>query len=351
LLIVLSAVAAAGIVAGTLIVALGGGNSSTAGGFAVTATIDKALVGSVACWTANSCVAVGAVGDEGAVWFLSRGRVTSSQALPGTVRLVSVACADGAQCVAGGQGAGQAASSAPSAGVLVAIDAGGVGTPDLVHSVQVVTGVACWSATSCVAVADASKSSAVVLLSSALVSSVRPVPAGDGTFESISCGAPGRCEIASFLNPTSKASSGLLVPLDDGVTGTPQRVGNNFGTWDIACPTATHCLAVGLIRTNGPSGYEGTMSTVTSGRPGPVVAVPGTSDLFSVSCAEDRCEAVGTKAQDKGGVGTAIVAGSAGKVMEASGTTYFSGVSCPTADACVAVGHAGANSVVAEIAP
>ena len=90
------------VAAGTAIVVSdsGGSNGTTPGGFALTTTIDNALIGSVACWSPSSCVAVGSVGNEGEIWFLTDGKVVSSDAVTGTVRLVSVACAGG------GRGAG-----------------------------------------------------------------------------------------------------------------------------------------------------------------------------------------------------------------------------------------------------
>lgn len=355
LVAIVAAVVAAGIVAAVAIAATGGGG--TPGGFALTATIDKALLGSVACWSTSSCVAVGAVGDEGEVWFLSNGKVTSARAVVGTVRLVSVACAGGAQCVAGGSAVGpnpSGSSSAPSVGAIVAIDGGGIGSAVGVAGVQVVTDVACWSTTGCDAVGDTASAGAVISLSSGLVVSVTPAPTADGTFESISCGAPESCEIASFLNPKSNNSSGLLVSLDNGVFGTPRPVARTFGLWGIACRTATNCVAVGLARTSAAD-YEGIWVTVTSGHPGSVVRVSGSGDLFSVSCpSSSRCEAVGAKAGDTGGVGTAIVVGTTaepGKATQAAGASYFSIVTCPSTASCLTVGHAGANSVVEQIDP
>jgi len=319
--------------------------------FDVTASMHGAVVGSVGCWSPSSCVAVGSIGDEGEVWFLAHGKVTSSQPVSGTVRLVSVACAGGADCVAGGRSAGSGGSlgeTVPSVGAIVAIDDGGIGSAAQISSVQAVTGVACWSATSCVAVADTAKASAVVSLSSGLVMSVKPTVAADGTFESIACGAPGRCEIASFLNPTSSASSGLLISFDNGIAGPAQRVATTVGLWGVACPTVTRCLAVGLIRTQDVSDFEGVFLTVASGRPGSVVAVPGTGDLFGVSCTSTHCEAVGAKTLDKGGVATAIVGTTTGKVEADTRASYFSSVACPTAGACIAVGHVGTTSALLD---
>jgi hypothetical protein len=356
LFVVLAIVLVVVIVGGTaiLVSGSGGSNGTTPGGFALTATIDNALVGSVACWSPSSCVAVGSVGNEGEIWFLTAGKVVSSNAVTGTVRLVSVACAGGAHCVAGGRGVGsiEVGSSVPSVGAIVAIDNGAIGSAARVGSVQVVTGVACWSATGCAATANATTTaSAIVLLSSGLVIAVRPVSASSGTFESIACGAPSVCEIASFLNPQSAKSAGVLVSLDNGQVGKPEPVAHAYGMLGIACATSTHCVGVGLMRTKAPSDFEGVFVYVTSGHPGVVATVANTGDFFSVSCLPSRCEAVGAEANDKGGVGTAITGNAAGNVLEAGSTSLFSGVACPTADSCVVVGHAGANSVVEKIDP
>jgi hypothetical protein len=113
-------------------------------------------------------------------------------------------------------------------------------------------------------------------------------------------------------------------------------------------------VAVGLARTSAAD-YEGIWVTVTSGHPGSVVRVSGSGDLFSVSCpSSSRCEAVGAKAGDTGGVGTAIVVGTTaepGKATQAAGASYFSIVTCPSTASCLTVGHAGANSVVEQIDP
>jgi hypothetical protein len=100
---------------------------------------------------------------------------------------------------------------------------------------------------------------------------------------------------------------------------------------DIACPTASNCVAVGDIQVNGTT--EAVVVPITNGTPGPPQQVPGVLFLSGIACpSTSSCYAVG---------GSSVVPITNGTAGTPISTSYFlQDVACASPTACVAVGGA-----------
>ncbi len=150
-----------------------------------------------------------------------------------------------------------------------------------------------------------------------------------------------------------------LVPLALAATVAPasadtfnvQPVPGIFSLAAVACPTATTCLAVGSGP--GPNGNTGIVVPIINGVPGTPQTVPGTFGLTGVACSgPTTCVAVGTVGigRSQMPVVVPIVSGVVGTVQVISlARGRLSGVACSSATSCVAVGGASFQGVVLPI--
>jgi hypothetical protein len=129
-------------------------------------------------------------------------------------------------------------------------------------------------------------------------------------------------------------------------TPNPSSAGNAFRA--VSCPDVTDCLAVG---SSDPNGTQSPLAERWNGRAWsvlPALSVPGAArgELSGVSCSSaNACTAVGTY-YTSAGVSTGFAArwnGSAWALQQIAAPqgsvgTSLQGVSCPTANRCVAVG-------------
>ncbi len=288
-------------------------------------TIPGVSLNAVACPSATTCLAVGetdsasagvAVSIDPATGDISNGE--TPQYFTGNL-LLSVACTTPTQCLAVGFGAGRlgiAAPLNPNTGALpngkdvqIVSGTGGAG----------LQGVACPTATRCVAVGENSDQSAGVAVS---------------------------------LNPgTGKISSGRSV----------QDVTSKGVLFGIGCSSSTHCLAVGWAA-DGPSvsvPLNPATGTVSDGQHDHSIWGPGQPDylqLDAVACASTtQCVAAGDNAGDPSegeSVSLNAVTGRipTGNVVQAvSGTSTLNSSVCPVTGRCLEAGSfapSGAGAVV-----
>lgn len=111
-----------------------------------------------------------------------------------------------------------------------------VGTPRSVAGSTMLSGAACASATSCVAVGNKSAS------------------------------------------PFSPDLMGVVVPVNDGVPSAATSISGSYRLLGVACASAASCLAVGY---NGD--FEGVVVPITNGVPGAATTVAGPSALTAVA--------------------------------------------------------------------
>jgi hypothetical protein len=177
-----------------------------------------------------------------------------------------------------------------------------------------------------------------------------PPGAADITLSGVSCPAAGACTaVGSYDN-----SSGVTVTLAESWNGTSWRIqatpdpGATFSQLSgVSCPAAGACTAVG-------SDTAGTLAEAWNGTSWRVQATPNPSGatrtvLSGVSCtAADACTAVGS--YDVSGTATPLAEGETGTpsshwaieatpIAQSDLPSGLSGVSCPAAGACTAVGY------------
>jgi hypothetical protein len=199
-------------------------------------------------------------------------------------------------------------------------------------------GVSCASSSSCTAVGSSSTLSTARTItlteqwdgnSWAIKPSPSPTPTGTDVLEGVSCAARDACT-AVGLSQTGGNTANVLVEAWNGTTWTTQSAPNfSGGPWSelhsVSCPSKTECVAVG----NG--GAE-----VSNGGTWTIQTMP-TADLASVSCASvTACLAVGGfVAEEWNGVSWSQQAGAQ---PAAAGGRGLSSVSCSSDTACTAAG-------------
>ena len=251
----------------------------------ITAVANTAALYSIACPGSTTCLAVGYAGSINPDPYNARAVVVPiTSGVPGTpvdvagTSLGSVACPSQTQCFAGGgfyQGP-------ESGGMLVSITNSVPQSPTYVAFTPI-SGIACPSPIACVAVGQ------------------------------------------DFSNAV-----GAVVPVANGVPGSPVSVANTQYLSAVACSSASSCLAVGS------NGTEGVVVPVTSGVPGSPVVVTGTTSLNGVVCKElTSCTVVG-QAGSKGAI-VGVNNGVPGTVQTIRKTTSLNTIAC--AQTCTEVGR------------
>ncbi len=239
---------------------------------------------------------------------------STAQVVPGVSPLNGVACPSATTCVAVGDSA------------VVTITNGTVSAPQAVSGTNLdLLGVACPTATTCVAVGEnASFQGMVVPITNGTPGTAVVVPGTVG-LEGVACPSATTCIAVGF-------GSGVVVPITNGTPGTPQAVPGAPFLFGVACPSATTCIAVGN------NDFEGVVVPITNGTPGSPQMMPSTPFLTGVACASiTTCVAVGNNAA-AGGVGGAVVPITNGTVGIPQVVPTVNGVACPSATSCIAVG-------------
>ena len=343
-----------------------GATSSGAGAWATTdggqqwttATVPSGVtsLAGVSCPTSTTCVAVGATGsgptvvtttDSGASWT----KQTMLAGIPAGAALAAVACTSASTCTVGGS------VFDPSTGVGTPVldatsDGGADWTSEPVPAgVTGVTGLSCPSATVCQAVGTSSRSGSNLIEPAVLGTSdggatwaTETLPVSMGTSITVSCGGVGTCELAGVDNGVSPGWGVLLGTADDGATWAtqPMPVGVD-GLRAVSCASATACTAIGY------TGNDGATSVVASSDGGEtwqwVAAIPNAT-LTGLSCpSASVCEAVGL-VNSRPGIYRTTDGGTTWSAQPVpAGMTSLSGVSCASTSVCEAVGSGSADVI------
>ena len=244
-------------------------------------------------------------------------------------------------------------------------------------------GLSCPAAGSCVAVGYYEDQSTVVhplidTLSGGTwtaadlpVTGLNPPAASNTVLRLVSCPAPGSCAAAGVYTDTSGHRQGLLASLTNGVwtAAVAPTSGLNPGPWtnpapdftSLSCPAAGSCFAVGgysdvsdqsdgVIATLAGGTWSAGTAPVSGLNPPPNTRATNMARLDVVSCpAAGSCVAVGDY-QDtsnnrdgfaetlSGGTWSAATIPMTGLVPTGLSVSSFTGISCPSAGACTAVG-------------
>ncbi len=288
--------------------------------------------------------------------------------------LSAVACETAKVCIAVGDG-----NFSPDQGMILPITDGMPGTPRAVPNADNLTGIACPSPTSCVAVGSVAGSphaEGVVVRITSGIAGAGEVIAGTYDLEAVACPGVTQCEAVGsnysgggFVVPIthvpgrnavrpnySGGDGGFVVPITNGVPGRVEAVPGSRDLNGIACPSAHACVAVG----EPASTYGGLVVPMTNGTPGTLQIVPSAYELTAVACGSNTdCQAIGDSAlaATSGtlqGLLLAIVSGAPQKPVLVAETTSgkwsefsFTGIACATSSRCEAV---GANMTVGQSA-
>jgi hypothetical protein len=220
----------------------------------------------------------------------------------------------------------------------------GVSVPRPVHDVAVLAAVSCATAAECVAVGATSVDGTGVI-----VPITNGVPGSplmvDGTkgLDGVSCPTTTFCEAVG-----AGAGTGVAVPVSSGKPGLPVAVAGTLALNGVSCPTGPLCEAAGRSATQG---YVVTLTSPTDALP--VVPVAGTTSVNGIDCANNSlCQVVASTSNGSyNDVVATVTTGTPGtfKVVP-PGTSTFSGIACPSTVTCVAVGN-GVHLVKARNIP
>ena len=193
-------------------------------------------------------------------------------------------------------------------------------------------GVACRSATVCVAVGGGSSGQGVVVtITNGVPGASYPVPGTTG-LHSVTCMTPTECGSVG----TGSGGEGVYVPIKDGVPYPAVVAPGTASLASISCPSIYSCYAVGHDNT------YGVVVPLTLGRPGTAQRVAGTRGLYGVACpSTSRCQAVGAQSDVTGvwGVVASIINGTPVATPVGQNVNNLIAVACPTETTCQAVGY------------
>jgi hypothetical protein len=304
----------------------------------------------VSCTSATACTAVGSYTNhagtqvvlaeawDGTSWTI---QTTPDPSGASSTVLNGVSCASATACVAVG-------SYTSSAGTVLGLAETWNGTSWTIQNPGGggLSSVSCTSARACVAVGGSL--SAIWNGSSWTIHNMPPPSPGPfGGLNGVSCTSPTACTAVGSNPPVTLAEAW------DGASWTPQNtlndpsaVAQNGGTWldGVACTSATACIAVG-----GWSAYHegGLVAELWDGATWALQSVgPGgafiTGELNGVSCpSANACTAVGIRTDGEAAAawdGTSWTIQSTPTPSGATLASQFNAVSCTSATACTAVG-------------
>jgi hypothetical protein len=116
----------------------------------------------------------------------------------------------------------------------------------------------------------------------------------------------------------------------------------------VSCPTSTTCWAVGLATSNSD---QATLVKIVSGRPVSTQRLSAFYALYGIDCpTANKCEAVGYDTEDIADAVTTITNGNAGAPIEVpGGGEWLNAISCASATDCYAVGLVNFTASVVPI--
>ncbi len=299
----------------------------------------------ISCTAAGACYAVGVGGTiltttgAGAPW--------TTQHSPTTVQLSAISCPATAMCYAVG-----------SSGTVVSLKtAGGAWHAQTSNSKAFLTGVTCRNTTTCFAVGTNSPAAP-------LTATIMTTHDGGATWTSrvyskatggpaalfgVTCSGSTICYAVGTDSTTAPTKSFILTTMDAGRTWTQHTMPTPAVLTGITCPNATSCYALGTNTTTSPTksyilagkGHGGAMTTWTV-----VQTFTAPAILLGLTCpSANACNAVGadsvlspTKSYVVSGTNLATSAHWTAQKLAVPGLKVLFGMGCTTT-ACYGVGN------------
>jgi len=260
--------------------------------------------GHVTCPSATVCVVAGAEslstapgGVVGTVQWLTSGTPTATVVVNGTSNLTGVACTSATRCIAAGQFNGKVTSNGTKqyGEVAVVTTSSTTAHAHRVAKTEDLSSVACTANKSCVVVgfggSIAKHHGVVVGVKNAHIGSARPAP-GVGQFTEVSCGSSTTCWATGLHSSATKGVTGVVAKVKHAKAAHALKAPQDAGA--IACVSASTCYLGG-----GKLGKTGQTST---------------GEVF------------------------VMVNGHIKKSKLVKHTMGFSGISCPTRTSCLVTG-------------
>lgn len=267
-------------------------------------------------------------GGQGAVVSAGAGAV----AVPGTSDLESVSCVNPAQCYAVGLG-----PSDDDEGVLVSIVSGRPVTTTPLPAFIGLYGIACPTQGTCYGVGydNSDDADAVTTITNGKASAPVEVTGGGEWLNAISCPTATQCDAVGLVN-----YSPSLVPIANGVPGTPVTIPDAWYANGIACTAPGTCAVTGEN-----SDEEGIVDLVKGGRAPEPLVIAGSEYLYGAACdAAGNCLLTGSGTPAASGYSAGLVAnlpaGGAASVRTLPQSNGFGQIVCPGGGTqyCITVG-------------
>jgi hypothetical protein len=324
---------------------------------------------SVSCTTATQCLAVGHHGVGVDVrtlaesWQAGQWLVTPAPGVPSFPSeslFNAVSCASATNCLAVGYYSNNVSVSRTLAARWNGTRWLRTLTPGLGNSAQL-TGVSCPSATFCVAVGQGLSGLAVAESWNGSTWSVMRTPAITGGFSAVSCSSATSCIAVGDRENTHQVAR-TLAESWNGSTWSVSTTQNPSGPWNdlyaVSCSSATSCLAVGTSIAQ--AGGNQTLAESWNGATWSLTPTPAMTSSYyildGVSCVSaDACLAVGTRRNVYGTTHSLAESWNGAQWSEVRTrhigvSDGFGAVSCVSASRCTAVSSYATRTAVIPLA-
>ena len=247
-----------------------------------------------------------------------------------------------------------------------------IGTTQSIPAATTLNDVACATATTCYAVgtgsdADGNVDGVVVPITNGIAGTPAAVPGGGSTelgLSAITCPSATTCyAVGAELAPVADTDSGAdVVTITDGapaaaVPAAPSSDDEDYAMFnDIACTSASTCIAVGEETTSDGSVSDGATDLISNGVPGTLQDDPAVQELDGVFCSGTTCQAAGAIGNADGiTTSGALVALSVAGVPAAPQTVGslagFGLGACPSTGSCLVLGYTGDDAADEVLVP
>jgi hypothetical protein len=296
----------------------------------------------ITCPTATTCLAGGSDSSSGAVIVVING-ATGAATPAGTDASMNtvggIACATATQCVAAGW-VGDAVSVNGANGATGTNHAATTGPIPIFYTVACPSAGACYGGGTHV-VSPTNHESTLTALSPAGVPGATSTGQASA-LESLACVSASRC-YAAIASPTG----GAVEVISNGAVSKSFPL--PFDAFAITCVQAASCEVAG---SNGSTAtaYAATVNPVT-GKPGPAHAISGMTQVSGLACATStECFVVGFLSGSSAITSAVsdVENGTPQPAKKAPGSE-LSGVACPTATTCWAIGQNSKSGIVVPV--
>lgn len=242
----------------------------------------------VACPGGPTCIASGVTASgAGVIAWLTKGAITKAVAVPQANYWSALSCTKSFVCAAVGMNYVKASSGTVEYG-LVASVIGGKVSARVFRSASAFNAAACTAPASCLVAGSTYNASyqdrhGVLMRLSSGAPGPMQVVTGTTGLDTLVCGwEQGAC----LATGTAPGPGGSILPAEVMVVGAKASLdvlASSATTASTVCPSSGHCVDFGVVSPNS-RGEHGFVATAVGGRLGTAVTVPGSADVYALSC-------------------------------------------------------------------